>query len=235
LGGSGFDFAESIAVDSEGSAYITGGTFSPDFPITPGAFQTVCANHCFGTDPSGTRDAFISKIDPSGSALLYSTYLGGSGNDDGNGIALDSERNVYITGSTTSTDFPVLNPLQTTYGGGTADAFVAKVNPLGSALIYSTYLGGNESDDGIGIAVNTEGSAYVTGQTGSSDFPTTPGAFQTVCANSCSGADTFVTKIDPSGSALVYSTYLGGSGFEGVGGLALDGQGDAYVTGSTTS
>src|SRR5262249_7422111 len=150
-------------------------------------------------------------IDP---VLAYSTYLGGSGDDAGNGIAVDGAGNVYVTGSTASTDFPTQNPVQGTYGGGVCipnactDAFVTQLNAAGTALVYSTYLGGNDNDVGIGIAVDSSGSAYVTGSTSSANFPTTAGAYQ---RTSGGFEDAFVAKLSPAGSTLVYSTYLGGS------------------------
>jgi hypothetical protein len=223
LGGSNWDQGYGIAVDSAGNAYVTGLTESNDFPTTPGAFQTT-----FG----GYQDAFVAKLSPSGSALVYSTYLGGSSYDIGYGIAVDSAGNAYVTGLTQSTDFPTMNPLQPTYGGSD-DVFVAKLNPTGSALAYSTYLGGSGGDIGYGIAVDGAGNAYVTGWT-SSNFPTTPGAFQTTCKSTyCDNA--FVSKITPEGSALAYSTYLGGRWTDYGLGIAVDGAGNAYVTGATFS
>ena len=172
-------------------------------------------------------------IDP----LIYSTYLGGSSQDSGQGIGIDSAGNAYITGYTRSTDFPTMNALQPVYGGGPSsfDAFVAKLNPTGSALVYSTYLGGSDADYGNGIAADSTGNAYVTGLTASANFPVTPGAFQTTCANASSCASAFVAKINPLGSALVYSTYLGGTGGDYATGIAADSAGNAYVTGTTGS
>lgn len=177
-------------------------------------------------------------IDP----LVYSTYLGSSlGRGDGYGIAVDGTGNAYVTGATDSTDFPITpGALQPTCKGNCSDnAFVTKFNPAGSALVYSTYLGGSNSDWSYGIAVDNVGDAFVTGRTWSTDFPTTPGAFQATCDEMCQGAgDGFVTQISPTGSALVYSTYLGGidgSGWGWCNGIAVDGAGNAYVTGSTTS
>ena len=222
LGGSGDDWGSGIAVDSSGSAYVTGYTDSTNFPTT-NPLQPV-----YG----GDYDAFVAKLNPTGSALVYSTYLGGSGLDQGNGIAVDSSGNAYVTGYTISTDFPTMNPFQPIYGGN-EDAFVAKLNPTGSALVYSTYLGGSGLDQGNGIAVDSSGNAYVTGYTGSTDFPTmTP----LQPANSSGGDyDAFVAKLNPTGSALVYSTYLGGSGWDFGQGIAVDSSGNAYVTGTTQS
>jgi hypothetical protein len=231
LGGtSASDEGSGIAVDTAGNAYVTGSTFSRDFPTTVGAFQTT---------RGGGFDAFVTKLNPTGSALVYSTYLGGSDFDFGNGIAVDTAGNVYVTGRTDSSDFPTtLGAFQTTFGGGFNDAFVTKLNPTGSALVYSTYLGGSRSGDvGLGIALDTAGHAYVTGETNSSDFPTTVGALQPTFGGGFS--DAFVTTLDPTGSALVYSTYLGGSGTpikQDTGfGIAVDTAGNAYVTGETSS
>src|SRR5947209_1276856 len=168
-------------------------------------------------------------IDP---ALSYSTYLGGSGTDQGLGIAVDSGGYAYVTGFTISTNFPTTpGAFQTTSGGG-FHAFVTKLNPTGSALVYSTYLGGSSNDQGRGIAVDPGGHAYATGATFSTNFPTTPGALQTTYGG---GGDAFVTKLNPTGTGLVYSTYLGGSNDDQGLGIAVDSSGHAYVTGSTTS
>jgi Domain of Unknown Function (DUF1080)/Beta-propeller repeat len=223
LGGSDGDSGQSIAVDSSGDAFITGYTSSDDFP-TANALQP--SSH-------GDFDAFVTKLNPLGSALVYSTYLGGSGVDYGYGIAVDSSGNAYVTGRTYSTDFAIANPLQASYGGE-LDAFVAKLNPAGSALVYSTYLGGDRYDEGNGIAADPSGNAYVTGVTYSAGFPTV-GALQPTCGGCDSNADAFVAKVNPTGSALVYSTYLGGSGTDYGYGIAVDSSGDAYVTGETSS
>ena len=164
LGGSGGrDRGAGIAVDSSGSAYVTGSTNSDNFP-TMNALQP--------TYRGGGDNAFVSKLNPSGSALVYSTALGGSGFDYATGIAVDSSGNAYVTGVTDSTNFPLMNALQPTYGGGNDDAFVSEINPSGSALVYSTYLGGSAQDAGFGIAVDSSGNAYVTGGTVSTNFPT---------------------------------------------------------------
>jgi hypothetical protein len=220
LGGSASERGQAIAVDAGGNAYIVGSTDSVDFPTT-NAFQTGLA---------GTVNAFVTKIAADGSALLYSTYLGGSGDDEGHGIAVDAAGNAYVTGVSSSSDFPTVNALQPAYGGG-RDAFVTKIAADGSALLYSTYLGGSNGDYGSAIAVDAAGNAYVTGTTSSSDFPTT-NAFQPALAGP---VNAFVTKINADGSALVYSTYLGGSGNDYGTGIAVDGDGNAYVTGYTTS
>ena len=227
LGGSGYDEGQAIAVDAAGNAYVTGMTTSNDFP-TVNPIQANC-------DDCGIRnyiycDAFVSKLNPNGSALIYSTYLGGSGYDIGQGIAVDAAGNAYVMGWTLSTDFPTANPLQRNSGGG-SDAFVAKLNPAGSALVYSTYLGGSGDDFGSGIAVDAAGNAYVTGETSSPDFPTA----NPVQPSPGGNWDAFVAKLNPAGSALVYSTYLGGSQGDGGSGIAVDAAGNAYVTGGTNS
>jgi hypothetical protein len=203
---------------------------SSNFPTTPGAFQTT-----FG---GGDWDAFVTKLNPAGSALLYSTYLGGSNSDGAGGIAVDTLGSAYVAGATESTDFPTTaGAFQTIYLGcstpfACSNAFVSKLNPTGSALVYSTYLGGDYIDGGSGIAADSSGNANVAGETFSSNFPTTAGALQRSLAG---GADAFFATLNPSGSALVYSTYLGGSGNDYGGGIALDTLGNAYVTGLTES
>ena len=231
LGGSGGDGASKIAVDMDGNAYVTGGTNSGNFPTTSGAYHSAIA--------SG-NDVFVTKIDPSGSRLVYSTYLGGIGNESGNGIAVDALGNAYVAGGTNSLNFPTTSGAVQPIASGSVDAFVAKLNPTGSGLIYSTYLGGDKYDDASGISVDADGSAYVSGQTDSINFPTTPGAFQTTFGGGfdglcgCVGSDAFVVKLDPTGTALAYSTYLGGTGRDYGFAIAVDGGGNAYVTGGTT-
>jgi hypothetical protein len=236
LGGSSNDVGNGIYVDGFGNAYVTGSTTSSDFPTSSGAFQT-----SYG----GGGDAFVTKLNPAGTGVsdrLYSTYLGGSSADIGNSIFVDGFGNAYVTGSTTSSDFPTSSgAFQTSYGGG-GDAFVTKLNPAGTGVsdrLYSTYLGGSSADIGNSIFVDGFGNAYVTGSTQSSGtpagFPTTLGAFQTDNAGS---TDAFVTKLNPAGtgvSDLVYSTYLGGSSADVGNGIYVDGAGQAYVTGSTQS
>jgi len=238
LGGSGDDFGYGVAVDSAGSAYVTGQTFSTDFPTTPGALQTVCGGDGRGCYKYGV--AFVAKLNPAGSALVYSTYLGGSGNDYGYGLAVDSAGDVYVTGQTLSPTFPTTpGAFQTICQrpcSAHGNAFVTKLNATGSALVYSTYLGGSGTDWGGSIALDKAGNAYVTGGTASADFPTTPSALQIVCGDvGCALGDAFVTKLNAAGSALVYSTYLGGSGIDYGRGIAVDKAGNAYVTGGTVS
>jgi hypothetical protein len=226
LGGSSLDSGSSIAVDSSGSAYVTGTTYSPNFPTTSGATETTCQGCSMGES-----DAFVTKFSPNGSALAYSTYLGGKKDDYGISLAVDNEGNAYVTGETASTNFPTMNPLQRVYGGGTYDAFVSKIDPSGSALVYSTYLGGAAEDLGQGIATDSAGNAYVTGQTNSTNFPT----INPLQANNAGGGDVFVAEINSAGSELVYSTYLGGSNLDYGDAIAVDSTGNAYVTGTTYS
>jgi len=221
LGGGGNDIARSVAADSDGNAYVTGQTTSLNFPTTSGAFQTVRG---FG------NDVFVTKLNPSGSALVYSSYLGGNDFDTGNAISIDANGNAYVTGTTKSADFPTTpGAFQPALGIGFG--FVTKLDATGSTLVYSTYLGAGAQ--GAGIAVDAQGNAYMTGQTGSAMFPTTPGAFQPVFGGG--PVDAFVMKLNADGSALVYSTYLGGSNVEVGGGIAVDTGGNAYVTGGTDS
>ena len=221
LGGSGSDYGYGIAVDSSGDAHVMGAT-NGSFPTTNGAYQT--------TYGGGSKDIFLASLDASGVALVYSTYVGGSGLDYPLGVAIDSSGNTYVTGYTTGS-FPVtIGAYQTTFGGGANDVFVTKLNASGSALVYSTYLGGSAVDAGFGIAVDSNGNAYCLGYTTGS-FPTTTGAYQTTFAGI---EDTFVTKLNSSGSALVYSTYLGGSGTDEGYGIAVDATGNANCIGYST-
>jgi hypothetical protein len=240
LGGSNDDLGTGIAVDSSGSAYVTGYTRSSNFPTTPGSLRAALGGGTCGQSPSTfpCGDAFIAKLSPAGNALAYSTYLGGSQDDWGFGIAIDSSTNAYVTGYTESTDFPTTSgAFQATSSGGICgadpcpEAFVSKLNANGSALLYSTYLGGT-GGRGYGIAVDGSGSAYVTGSTDSPSFPTTPGAFQTIAGQN---GDAFVVKLKPDGSGLTYSTYLGGTGGDLGTALALDSSGNAYLAGATNS
>jgi Beta-propeller repeat len=222
LGGKGVDEGFGIAVDGAGNAYAAGRTFSSDFP-TVGAVDSSLG---------GTDDAFVTKLNAAGSALSYSTYLGGSGSEQAGSIALDSASSAYVPGFTTSSDFPTSAGAADATLGGAVDAFVTKLNASGSALAYSTYLGGS-ADESVpfGIAVGSDFNTYVTSRTFSSDFPTTPGAFDSSLGGT---QDAFVTKLNPSGSALAYSTYLGGSGTERSFSIAVD-DSKAWVTGRTSS
>jgi hypothetical protein len=225
IGGSGWDYGRAIAVDGSGNAYVTGGTNSPDYPVTPGAFQTTKGAYW-------VSDVFVTKLNATGTALIYSTYIGGSSDDVGRGIAVDGSGNAYVTGSTISPDYDVTpGAFQTTYGGS-VDVFVTKLNATGTALVYSTYIGGSGGEEGRGIAVDGSGNAYVTGETSSTDYDVTPGALQTTNGG---GHDVFVTKLNATGTALVYSTYIGGTDADYGHAIAVDGSGYAYVTGSTSS
>jgi len=226
LGGSGDDRGKGIAVDGDGNAYLTGYTTSLDFPTTPGAYDT--------SHNGGLRDVFVSKLDSSGSSLIYSTYLGGGDEEYGWGdIAVDGSGHAYVSGSTHSPDFPITSEAYDKSHNGGEDVYAAKLDVSGSSLVYSTFLGGSGKDAGESVAVDSSGHAYVAGTTGSLDFPTTPGAYDT--SHNGGQDDAFVSKLDVSGSSLVYSTFLGGSSDEGGWGLTVDGDGDAYVTGFTSS
>ncbi|HLF84266.1 MAG TPA: SBBP repeat-containing protein, partial [Blastocatellia bacterium] len=221
LGGSSDDAATSLAVDPPGNVYVTGATLSSDFRTASPA-QTAHAGGIF--------DGFVAKLNPTGNRLVYSTYLGGGQSDRCMRIAADLAGNAYVTGDTRSTNFPAVGAQQRT-PGGSSDAFVAKLNPNGS-LDYSTYLGGSGIDGGTAIAVGPNGSAYVTGFTDSTNFPTV-GPVQP--ANAGGSFDAFVAKLDTSGSALTYSTYLGGAGTDSGFGVAVDSTGSAFVMGLTDS
>jgi hypothetical protein len=229
LGGSnGDDAASGVATDAAGNVYITGSTTSTNFP-TLGALQPGAGSQ----DPdSPSNDAFVTKLSPGGT-LIYSTYIGGSNDDNSNAIAVDSSGNVIIAGSTTSSDFPttagtISRTCSVKAGGTCFDGFVAKLNPAGSGFVYSTYLGGTSDDEARGVAVDPSGNAYVLGKTTSIDFPVTAGAYST---DSSTGA--FVTRLSPSG-AIVYSTYFGvGSGTTDPRGIAADASGNTYITGAT--
>ncbi len=227
LGGSGSDFAQGIAVDAQGEAVISGYTTSVDFPLT-NAVQTN-----FG---GGAFDAFVTKLNTNGWPPLFSTYLGGSGDDAGLRVVLDTLGNAYFTGLTTSTNFSVLtnfpsaNVLYST-NAGSEDAFVMKLDASGTNVIYWTYLGGVFNDEGWSIAVDTNGNAYVIGLTSSTNFPTV-----NACQPTLGGFnDVFVLKLNSTGTALDYSTYLGGAGTDNGVGIALDGNGNAYIAGTTGS
>jgi hypothetical protein len=227
LGGTdnGSDFGSAIAVGAGGAAYVTGQTSASDFPTTPGAFKRTLG---------GGQHAFVTRLNGSGSSLDYSTYVGGNGFDLGSGIAVDAGGNAYITGQTTSSNFPITPGAFNPTSGFVANAFVSKLNPAGSALVYSTFLG---KGDGHGSAVDAAGNAYVTGHTDSATFPTTPGAFRRTFGGDRFGRgdDAFVTRLNSTGSGLLYSTYLGGSAFDVGNGIAVDGSGNAYVVGQTGS
>lgn len=243
LGSTAVDDAHGIAIDASGAAYVTGRTTSPDFPVTPGAFQRVYRG--------GGYDSFVTKLNPSGSALVYSTFLGGSDDDchifgspaASCGIAIDARGAAYVTGTTESDDFPTTpgafqpDCREPCFFAG--DAYVSKLDPSGGALEFSTFLGGETEDVGANLAVDAAGAVYVIGSSQSTDFPTTPGAFQPGFAGN---SDAFIAKLNRAGSALEYATYLGGPhdprciscgdyGYD----IAIDHAGAAVVTGYTAS
>lgn len=222
LGGDNSDCGQAVALDKTGNAYITGWTYSHNYPVIHAGF---------GNKAAGARDAFITKINASGNTLIYSLYLGGANHDIGNGIAVDNSGNAYITGSTNSIDFPTASALLRSYAGGYHDAFITKIHASGNKLLYSTYLGGNNDDVGYNIAVDTSGNAYSTGMTWSTNFPTVSPLYKTIAGNN----DAFITKLDASGKEVLYSTYLGGSTYDGGYGIAVDYSGNAYITGVTQS
>lgn len=228
LGGVGYDYGNANAVDSSGAAFVTGQTTSSNFPTTPGVFDA---------SYNANNDAFVVKLNAAGSALTYATFLGGSSNDIGSGIVVDSSDAVYVTGQTTSSDFPTTaGAFDTSFGGGSySDAFIVKLNAAGSALIYATFLGGSSNDSGYSAAVDSSGAVYVTGNTSSSNFPTTVSAYDTSLNG---GSDVFVSKLNSSGSSLIFSTFLGGNSDDCPTtscAIAVDATGAAYVTGRTNS
>jgi hypothetical protein len=231
LGGTQADVGQTIQVDSSGNMYVSGYTFSSDFPLMNAEQPTA----------GGGVDAFVTEIASAGSSLVFSTYLGGSNDDSAFGLALDGSGNIYVTGTTYSTDFPTTTGAYQTSNSGGADAFVCKLNAAGSQLVYSTYLGGSDTDRGLAIALSSSGNAYVTGSTQSSNFPTY-NAVQSVLGISagilCGASpcpDAFVTQLNSAGNGVIYSTYLGGSGYDSGQGIAVDSTGDPYITGNTLS
>lgn len=255
LGGSADDGIMAIAVDTLGNAYLTGGTNSTDFP-TKNPYQSRLGG--LSTPAPGTDDAFFAKLSPDGSTLLVSTYLGGNSNDIGLGIALDKAGNIYLCGATASPNFPVVNAVQQAFGaaGGEpirhetdtvpewepGDAFIAKFDPTGTQLLFSTYLGGSQDDAALSIAVDAQSNVYVGGCTISYNFPTTPGAYQ----RNYGGADTFnnpffslgdgfIAKYNTNTNTQVYSTYFGGLGDDCITGIAIDSTGAVYMTGTSNT
>ncbi len=253
LGGSGDEEGQAIAVDAQGNAYVTGFTDSLDFPTTPGAFDTTCgtATECSEGDfPSG--DAFVTKLNANGTGLVYSTYLGGSGQDnfrfDRSDIAVDDTGAAYVTGTTASPDFPTTPGAFQEISPDDRSAFVSQLSPDGSALVYSTYFGaGGGGTTGDGIALGTDATVFVTGSARSFDLPTTPGAFQEACTptvgfRGIGCVDAFVARLRLEGQGpadLLYSTFVGGADSEPAVGpgdgsdIALDGEGNIYLTGTT--
>ncbi|MEW6666602.1 MAG: SBBP repeat-containing protein [Thermodesulfobacteriota bacterium] len=220
LGGSSTDSGQRIALDGSGNIYVVGITQSADFP-TRNAYQ--------GSN-QGDSDAFVTKLNSSGSSILYSTYLGGSGGDQGVTIAIDYSGNAYVAGYTSSNNFPTLNPYQGGLQGGDTDIFVTKLDS-GGGLVYSTYIGGNGTEVAYANFVDSSGNVFITGYTTSANFPT---VLPYQAANQ-GGTDAFVTKLNSTGDNLVYSTYLGGGGYDHGQGIAVDSSGNANITGYTDS
>ncbi|MEW6736371.1 MAG: SBBP repeat-containing protein [Acidobacteriota bacterium] len=221
LGGSNFDIGNGITIDSAGSVYVAGQTRSNDFPLSKPLQAT----------NGGLEDVFVAKLDPDGNSLNYSTYLGGGNIDVGLSIAVDNTGNAYVTGITSSRDFPTVNALQAAYGGIPSDAFVVKLDASGSKLLYSTYLGGNNDDRGLSIGVDTIGNVYVVGSTASPNFPLA-NPMQAIHGGSL---DAFTAKLSSTGDRLIYSTYFGGNDLDLGRGMAIDANGAAYITGSSAS
>jgi hypothetical protein len=223
LGGNAYDYVQALAVDSSQQVYVTGTTQSADFPTTPGANDT---------SYNGGDDVFVCKLSADGSALLYSTFLGGKFGEFSRALAVDSSQQVYVTGEAWSADFPTTPGANDTWPNGGGDVFVCKLSADGSTLLYSTFLGGNAHEGGYALAVDNSQQVYVTGTTQSADFPTTPGANDT----SYNGdGDVFVFKLSADGSILLYSTFLGGNAYDYVQALAVDSSQQVYVTGTTQS
>jgi len=221
LGGFRNDRAWGMAVDSSGCAYLVGESLSTNFPAA-NALQAVS---------KGNTDVFVTKLNASGTGMVFSTYLGGADVDVGSGIALDATGNIYITGYTRSTGFPVTAGVYRSTKSGGEDAFVAKLAPTGGSLVYSTFVGASGNDRAQAIAVDASGNAHIAGYTTSVTFPTASAAQATFGGST----DAFAAKLNASGSALVYSTYLGGSSNDTASGIAVDGSGNAYIAGQTQS
>ena len=220
FGGDQSEEARGVAVDSTGNAYIVGTTNSANLPVV----------NAFQPSSGGLSDGFVAKLNESGTAFNYFTYLGGNSVDQARGIAVRNG-NAYVIGWTNSANFPLANALKGTLGEFDIDAFVTKLSPAGNTLDFSTYLGGQTIDQGFGIAVDSTGSAHLTGVTSSPDFPVLSASQPSIGG----GTDAFVTKLTSAGSAISYSTYLGGSFNDQANGIAIDTSGNAYVTGNTVS
>ena len=247
LGGAqGWDTAAGIAVDASGTAYVAGETISADFPTTPGASDRTCGSDgmCNHNGTSYYSDAFVTAVSPAGDRLAYSTFLGGGGYDGATSIAVQPSGSAFVAGGTSSTDFP--SSAGRLSGG--SDAFVAKLNPAGSSLMYAMVFGGSTSvqgypdfDEAFGVAVDASGSAVVSGGTNAVDFPATPGSFDTAYELGWCGtgpdpcADAFVVRVDPAGSGITYGSYLGGDNEDWGAAIAVDPAGDVYVAGRTGS
>ena len=232
LGGTGDEIGLAIAVEDSGSAVIAGSTSSADFPATEGAAQPKYGGAGFSRGFLGLGDGFITKINQTGSALLASSYLGGTEADYLAGLALDKEGNIYVAGATWSPDFPTTPASYKTIERGRGDAIVAKLDASATRLVYTAILGGSDSEVGFGVGVDSGGNAYISGTTRSRDFPTTPGAFQRQWKGS---DDVYISKLNAAGTALIYSTFLGGSGTDSSYRFAVDAAGNAFVAGETRS
>jgi hypothetical protein len=224
IGGNVTDYSPTLIIDSIGNSYITGFTSSLDYPTTPGAYNSI---------NNDNDDSFITKLNSSGSDLVYSTYLGGNQNDFGDYLAIDNYGNTYITGLTLSSDFPTTNNAYNRNSNGDDDGYITKLNSTGSTLIYSTYIGGSAYDCAIAIIVDLEGNSIITGNTYSTNYPTTMGAYN-VGYNGGS-TDIILTKMNKGGSAFVFSTYMGGSQDENSFNLVTDSYGNYFITGNTNS
>ena len=222
LGGAADDRANDMKVADDAAVFVIGSTTSANFPIKSPALQASLG---------GGRDAFLTHFSLAGNALLYSTFIGGASDDEAFGMAIDAPMNAYVTGRTSSVNFPTQVPMQGSYGGGTADAFVIKINPPGSAIVFSSFLGGLGEDVGQGVALDGLNNVFLTGSTRSGNFPTQLPIQPTLGGET----DAFVTKLTLSGGALIYSTYLGGVGVDEGQGVSVDLIGQAYVAGFTES
>ena len=228
VGGSVAEFPYSIVVDGNGDIYVVGSSASTNYPTTSGAYRT---------SNSGGTDAVVTKIRGDGGGLVWSTYIGGSGTDDARCVAVDAAGYVYVSGHTSSTNFPTTSGAFRTTNSGSYDAFIVKLAPDGKSLVYSTYYGGSWDDYPRGMAVDASGNVYIGGFTSSADIPTTPGVVKPnrnpVFPD---GADGFIVKMNASGTALGYATYLGtDSGTDEIFALALQSTGRVTVTGWTVS
>lgn len=226
IGGTSDDFTKSFDLDNQNNIYIAGFTLSSDFDVTSGAYQTNFSS-------SGGEEAFVTKLNSSGSSLIYSTLIGGTGIDAANSIKVDSTKNAYIVGVTSSTDFDITSGvLQSVNGSGPSDIFVTKLNSTGSSLIYSTFIGGSLDDIGNAITIDSIGNSYITGFTNSINYPISSGAFQNIYATN---GDCFVTKINTTGSSILFSTYIGGNSLEEGRDIILDSICNIYITGYSYS
>lgn len=223
IGGSGGDGAQSLGIDKNGNAFITGKTTSANYPVTNGAYDQ---------SYNGGFDLFVTKLNSTGTGLIYSTYLGGNLDDFGFAITVDINGNAYVTGWTFSADYPTTNSAYDKNQHGDSDVLLTKISPDGTTLVYSTFLGGNHKDTGLALAVDISGNAFITGYTFSSNYPVTSGAYD---VNYHDDEDIFVTKINYDGSGLIYSTFIGGNTSDAAYSILIDLQGNAIITGNSLS